>query len=167
MDILDKQKTKDKEIIREILQKFADANVSKQDLLEIVNELKTDELPLSLFKTKKLSNLEAIVKYLRENKSWSYKEIGEKLKRNPLTLAVSYKNSKKKMPDALSVDETNTIPYAAFKENLSVLESVASYLKEQGMKQVQIANALGKDPRTISTVIRRAKKKIILENENN
>ena len=164
---MNEQKTKDKELIREILQRFADTNVSKQDLIEIINELKTDELPLALFKIKKLSNLEAIVKYLRENKAWSYKEIGEKLKRNPLTLAVSYKNSKKKMPKALVINETITIPYTAFKEKLSVLESVSFYFKEQGMKQTQIASMLGKDPRTIGTVIQRAKKKIVLENENN
>ena len=155
-----KNKT-DIEALKEAFQEFLNANkkISKQEIITIIKEIKTDELPTELFKTKKLSNLEAIVKYLRENQELTYKEIGQKLNRNPLTLAVTYKNAKKKEKKKIKVNEEDTIPYTAFKKNLSILEGAALWLKFRGHKQIQIAKMLGKDPRTIWTIINRAEKK--------
>lgn len=156
-----KNKT-DIDALKEAFQEFLNTNkkVSKQELITIIKEIKTDELPTELFKTKKLSNLEAIVKYLRENQELTYKEIAKKLNRNPMTLAVTYKNAKLKHPKKIKITEHETIPYTAFKKNLSILEGAALWLKFKGCKQIQIAKMLGKDPRTIWTIISRAEKKI-------
>src|SRR3989344_415396 len=56
---------------------------------------KKEGIPTSIF-TEKLSTLESIVKFLKDNKELHYKQIAEILKKNPGHLGVVYKNAKKK-----------------------------------------------------------------------
>ena len=134
----------------------------KEQILKTINQNDEESFPLSLITIKQLANLEALVKYLRENKDLSYKEIGQKLNRKPNTLAVVYKNAKLKMQEPFkNLDDSTVIPYTAFSnDELSILESIVYYFQCQGKKQIQIAKLIERDSRTIWTINKRIKDKI-------
>ena len=71
-------------------------------LLQVEEEVK---VPISVFQNGKLSSLETIVKYLRENLLLSFKQIGTLTNRNDIALAVSYRNARKKLADRFVVEE--------------------------------------------------------------
>ncbi|HYD04040.1 MAG TPA: hypothetical protein VEC16_07125 [Alphaproteobacteria bacterium] len=122
-----------------------------------------DGIPISILRNDKLSSLESIVKYLRENKKLSYNIIGKLLYRNSKTLAVTYNVASKKMKvffDDYVDSDINKIPFSAFENNLSILESIAVHFKSLDFSYSEIAKLLGKDQRTIWTVCNRAQKKL-------
>jgi hypothetical protein len=147
-------------------------NISREELLHIIEELLTtvesrrsanDSIPVLILRSPILSSLEAIVKFLRENRGLSYNIIGERLGRNPKTLAVSYAVAHRKMSEPFSKefdDDDNRIPFNAFSEGLSILEAVCTYLKSLGNSYADIARMLDKDQRTIWTVCKRAEHKM-------
>jgi len=115
-------------------------------------------IPLSIFSTR-LSILEAIVKYLRENKELSYPEIASILKRNPGPVGVIYRTAKSKFLPSLDVSSQVTIPLTIFSKNLTVFESVIAYLKAIGFSFRKISLLLKRDYKTVWTTYSRAKKK--------
>ena len=136
-------------------------NLVKKSLkVEIKDEVK---VPISVFKNDYLSSLENIVKYLRENLLLSFKQIGSLTNRNPIALAVTYRNAKKKLEAKFAITEISpySIPVSILKDrNISVLENIAVYLKDTfGLTYHSIAVLLNRDDRTIWTVYQRAKKK--------
>ena len=143
--------------------------LSSEEIINLVSEsLKVQvkeeaKVPISVFKNDYLSSLENIVKYLRENLLLSFKQIASLTNRNPIALAVTYRNAKKKMEAKFAVTEISpySIPVSILQDrNLSVLENVASYLKDTfGLTYHKIAVLLNRDDRTIWTVYQRAKKK--------
>jgi hypothetical protein len=120
------------------------------------------EIPLSVFHNDYLSSLETIVKYLRENLTLSYKQIGSLTNRNPVVLAVTYRNANRKFPSKL-VEKISPykIPVSILKDKkLSVLENIVCYLKDNfSLSYHNIAVLLNRDDRTIWTVYQRAQKK--------
>ncbi len=140
---------------------------SEEILNLVVKALKVEKpedvkIPLSVFKNDQLSSLETIVKYLRENLLLTYKQIASLTGRNEIALAVTYRNSKKKF-EIKFADEASaySIPVSILKDrNLSVLENIASYLKDTfNLTYHKVAILLNRDDRTIWTVYQRAKKK--------
>ena len=158
----------EKKEIKQITEKILDEITKKldltpEDLKKYISrkEEKTETIPLEILKLKNLSSLEAITKYLRENKNKSYKEIGELLKRKHSSLPNSYKQAKEKHPEPINIEKPHqTIPFSVFKKELSILEAICIFLKKQGHKYSEIANLIGKDQRTIWTVCNRADKKL-------
>ncbi len=119
-----------------------------------------EKIPLIIFRGE-LSGLEAITKYLRENEKKSYKEMSFLTGRKIGTLASTYKKAREKKPGFYEVTEHDyKIPLGIIRQHYSVLESICFYLKEQGLRKIDIARALNKDPRTVWTVINRIKGKI-------
>lgn len=135
-------------------------------------------LPLNILKDNSLSPLEAIVKYLRENKDLTYNQIGNLLSRKPKTLAATYSAARKKDPEKIILDE-DTIYYIDFSifsktsdtrsanqsnsqsnNSLSILEAVCTSLKNSGLHNSQISRILGKSQKTVWTVCKRAEKKL-------
>ena len=143
-------------------------NLSSEEIVELARKLLKVEakqevkVPLSVFKNDVLSSLEIIVKYLRENLLLSFKQIGSLTNRNEIALAVTYRNARKKL-EAKFAEEISSysIPVSILKDrNLSVLENIASYLKDTfGLTYHKVAVLLNRDDRTIWTVYQRAKKK--------
>lgn len=127
--------------------------------IEVIEKQKRS-IPLFVFSSK-LSGLETIVKYLRENLHLNFKEIGILLGRSVKTVWQAYNFSKRKYSRQFTGhDFSLTIPVSVFKDRrLSVLEHIVIYLKNTGMKFSEIARRLERDPRTIWTVYSRAKKK--------
>ena len=155
--------------LSDTLEYLKDKGVSSKDIIERVNKLLNIEIkeevkvPLSVFNNDYLSSLENIVKYLRENLLLSFKQIASLTNRNPIALAVTYRNAKKKLEAKFAVTEISpySIPVSILKDRtLSVLENVVSYLKDTfGLTYHNVAVLLNRDDRTIWTVYQRAKKK--------
>ena len=115
------------------------------------------QIPISIFKTI-LPPLEALVRYLKEHLGLRFHEIAQKLNRDDRTIWVTYRNSLSKYVE-FSIDDTLQIPLSILADrNLSVLEHVSKYLKENyNYSNKKIAALLDKDESTIWTVYHRAK----------
>lgn len=125
-------------------------------------------IPISIF-SDKLSSLETICKFLKENYGLSNATIVRLTNRSKETISLTYKNSLKKYSNRLIVSDLKyVIPLSKFAERkLAVLETIASYLKSHySLNNIEIANLLHRDRRTIWTVLSRAKKKQRGRHEN-
>ncbi len=165
--------TKDIEAIEkrllDTLNYLKEQGFTPQEIIELVNKIlkvpvkEEVKVPISVFKNDYLSSLENIVKYLRENLLLSFKQIASLTNRNPIALAVTYRNAKKKLAEKFVVTEISpySIPVSILQDrNISVLENVVAYLKDTfGLTYHKIAVLLNRDDRTIWTVYQRAKKK--------
>ncbi len=140
--------------------------INRSDLIALASSKERTELkeniPICVFKTRKLSSLECVVKYLRENRGLNFREIGELVNRSKFTIASSYRSAKSKLPGRFSVKYSEMdIPVDCIaNRKLSTLENIVFYLKSKfGMKYCSIAKMLCLDQRTIWTVYSRALKK--------
>ena len=151
------------------LEYLKEQGLSSKEIVDLINKLlkipvkEEVKVPISVFKNDYLSSLENIVKYLRENLLLSFKQIASLTNRNQIALAVTYRNAKKKMESRFVVEEISpySIPVSILQDrNLSVLENIVSYLKDNfGLNYHSIAVLLNRDDRTVWTVYQRAKKK--------
>lgn len=120
------------------------------------------KIPISAFNNDTLSGLETIAKYLRENMLLSFKQIAELTNRSNIALAVTYRNAKRKRGERLNEEVSPyALPVSVIKDrNLSVLENIVSYLKDNfALNYHQIALLLNRNDRTIWTVYQRARRK--------
>jgi len=127
----------------------------------LIDSLESDiSIPISIF-NEKLSALETIVKYLKENLNLDNKKISSLINKSSKSIWQAYNNSKQKHPKKLEVKETKySIPISILKERKSILESIVLYLKDSlNLSYHQIALLLKRDDRTIWTVYQRARKK--------
>ena len=153
----------------EALNYLKESGLSSEQIIELANKLlrvpvgEEIKVPISVFNNDKLSSLETIVKYLRENLLLSFKQIGFLTNRNEVALAVSCRNARKKLEAKFVVTEISpySIPAKILQDRkLSVLENIVSYLKDTfGLSYHKIALLLNRDDRTIWTVYHRARKK--------
>ncbi len=131
------------------------------DITHILEGKSRDAVPCSIF-IRKLSCFEAIVKYLRENREKSNKEVVGLLHRDTSTIWITYRNAARKQPEQFSdISFAHSIPMEAFTdERLTILESIVYDLKErQGYTFTKIGKILHRDDRTIWTVWHRASEK--------
>lgn len=145
------------QLLKELEQEY---EVSPKDILEEIKK-RERSMPVSVF-NKKLSPLETVSKYLRENKGQTIKSIAELTQRSEKTVWQAYASAKRKMSEPLLVDlKTPCFPIPKLQNrSLSILENIVLYMKENlNMKFSSIADALSRDDRTIWTVYSRAKKK--------
>ena len=141
---------------------FIEKNLPSISEADLPVKRETEEIPISVFDNKELSSLETICKYLKENCNLSYHEIAVLLNRNDRTIWTTYNNAHKKLETRFTVVKSDYfIPISIFIERkLSVLESIAVYLKENcNLTFHQIAVLLNRNDRTIWTVYNRGKKK--------
>jgi hypothetical protein len=130
------------------------------ELIEKKEKHQDISIPLCIFNGK-LSILESVVKYLKEDVNLKYCEIARLLKRNDRTIWSTYSNSKKKFPMYFKIKKCEySVPVSIFgKENYSVFELIVYYLKDKmGLRYSQIALLLHRDQRTIWTVYNRKKR---------
>lgn len=144
-------------ILSYLKQKYSNSDLSIP-LKEIINILdKKEEFPLYII-NKKLTVLESVVKYLREEKNYSLHKISELLNRDEKNLWHAYHNARKKFPLSFDIVNSIYIPLNIFSNNLSPLESLVFYLKQTHSLH-KIAVILNRDDRTIWTTYDRAKRK--------
>ncbi|MBL7055569.1 hypothetical protein ISS07_01510 [Candidatus Woesearchaeota archaeon] len=116
-------------------------------------------LPDFIF-SKKLSALEAISKYLIEDCSLSIKEASLVLGKTNKNVWYAYNQSKKKQIIFKKKPKFFIPSYILRNENLSVLENLVKYLKEElNLKYSEIARILERDQRTIWTTYKKAETK--------
>lgn len=121
-----------------------------------------NSVPVEIFKNKKLGALEAIVKYLKEEKGWNFAKTAAITERSSKTIWATYAKARKKMPENFQfIMPTSHIPLSIFKDrNLGVQEVIVKYLKENaGLNYHKIAVLLGRNDRTVWTAYDRAIKK--------
>jgi hypothetical protein len=137
--------------------------LSIEDVNRLVGGREKDILlPITIFDNTRLSALEAITKYLKENKKLSFHQMGVVLNRNERCIWTTYNNSKKKMKEAFALKPSKfLIPANIFtNRKLSVLENLTKYMKEKlELSLHEIAQLLHRDDRTIWTVYNRGKRK--------
>jgi len=137
--------------------------LSSDEIIKLIvkeEKPKAIEIPVCIFNNK-LSALETVVKYLKENLNLKYSEIAKLLNRNDRTIWTTYSNSRKKFSKEFVVKNSKYfIPVLAISNrSLSVLESIVYYLKDScNLKYSQIALMLHRDQRTIWTVYNRRRK---------
>ena len=151
---------RDYKISSDDLVKFYKIKESFDEIIKKFEEKKI-EIPVSIF-SKKLSCLETIVKYLRENLNLSNKEISKLIKRSEKTIWQAYNSARKKYSLKFKVKFSKYyIPVSVLSDRkLSVLESIVKYLHENfELNYSEISRLLQRDSRTIWTVYSRARKK--------
>ncbi len=142
------------ELLQKIIEKLKSRyNVEEKEIWDIIKSGKETTIPITIF-SKQLGGLEAVSKYMKENLNMTYSEIAKELKRNERTIWTSYKRAKQKQKEIfIEKKEGILIPISIFKDKeLTVFESVISYLKEKGIKYSEIAKLLNRDQRNIRTI---------------
>ncbi|MBU3941589.1 MAG: hypothetical protein KKF74_01620 [Nanoarchaeota archaeon] len=111
---------------------------------------------------KKLTVLESVVKYLKEEQGVSLRRISNLLGRDERNIWHIYNRTRKKYSKKFVIKKIGLwIPVNIFSNTkLSALEVIVSYLKEEfSLTYHEIAILLKRDDRTIWTVYQRARKK--------
>lgn len=137
-------------------------NFNLSQISEWVSKREYIRFPVSIFKNKKLSGLETLTKYMKENLKLKNIVIARLLHRGPQAIWTTYNNVKEKMPEQLKIPKTGVfIPITAFDNDLyPVLESITKYLKEDlKLNYRTIGELLGRNERTIWTVYQRSIKR--------
>jgi len=119
------------------------------------------KIPVSLFKAKKLSSFEIVVRFLKDNIGLKNIDISKFLFRSQQTIFNTYKNSKKKFSGKLEVKASEyDIPISIFQNKGSILKSIIVFLKEKhNLRFSEIAKLINRDQRTVWTVYNRKKKR--------
>jgi len=130
-------------------------------------------LPSAIF-TKKLGCLEAIVKYMKEDLRKSHHEIAKILNRDDRTIWTAHRKAMEKEPEKVNLEKTIVtlpimklektfmlLPTSIFKNRkLTTLEAIIVYLKDNGLKNSEIARLLNRDQRNIWTTYQKAENKL-------
>lgn len=120
------------------------------------------KMPVSIFSTRKVSGLEAVSKYLKEEAKLDFKQIAKMLNRNEVTIRTSCKRASMKHPGRLDISNYSlVIPVKLFSDrSKSVLEIIVSYLHNHyNVSLKEIARLLQRSYKTIWTVYSKSRKK--------
>ena len=132
----------------------------------LLQKLKETEIsvPISVF-TKELSAGEALIKFLKENKKLKLSEIAKLINKKENAVWLNYNRAKEKSKSSFEeyFPEKINIPLRVFKiENLSYLESIVLYLREElRLSNNEIAAILKKSPQVLSIAYNRGKRKFL------
>jgi len=145
---------------REIIDSIRDELIKVKSEINNKEDKKSDIfIPVNIFK-EDIGAAESISRYLHDKKKLKFSEIAKLLNRNQRTIWVNYNNSLKNNKIEFKEDGT-MIPVNVFSDRrLSILESVIKYLRDKGLKNIEISKKIKKDPRNIGTFYSRAIKKI-------
>lgn len=116
-------------------------------------------VPVEAFGTE-LTPLEAATKHLA-GRGHDVARIAETIGRPPAAVEKVLRSAERKRPGALPVSTSGlSVPARRFADRtVGVSEHIAEHLRDSGLTNAQIAAAIGWDPRTVWTLLDRAKKK--------
>ena len=140
-------------------------NMSIFQVMQRVSE--NNPVPVSIF-CRKLSPLESIVKFLREEFGYSFTRIASLLNRSPKTIWQAGQNASKKHPEHFSPSYYYLIPLALFSNRkMSILSVAITYLHEEyRLSFAKTAELIERDPRTVWTTYNKYKKRKIKKGNN-
>ena len=153
IEILNMLSSAQKAVVLEHLKTMLKSQKEVQDI---------DAVPVSIFSSGKISALEAISKYLKEDAGLEFKKIGKLLGRNEVTIRTSYKRALKKLPGRLDLSNYSlVIPIELFRDrNFSVLEIIVTHLHDHyKVSFKEIARLLCRNYKTVWTVYSKRKRK--------
>lgn len=150
-------------ILNHIQKKFQlDEEQLKNALTQILTKIEEKEtIPVSIF-NEKITVLESVVKYLKEERNYTLHKIAEILGRNEKNIWHTYHSAQRKMSTKLKVDYSSiNVPTKIFSDDkFSPLEAIVVHLKDhQKMTFHEIGFLLTRDDRTIWTTYTRARRK--------
>lgn len=134
----------------------------EQELIREHLEGRQTLIPISIFSNKRLSALESIVKYLRENEGMSNADAAQVIGRSQAAVWITYRNASAKLGRRLRIETSDiSIPTEVIASGrLSVLESISMHLHQKYcLSYRKIGELLNRDERTIWTVCSRARNK--------
>lgn len=144
--------------IKKEIEKLKKSGITEEEIIETINQ-ETIQIPLEIFK-KEIGALEAITKFLKENKNITFAEIARQLKRDQRTIWTAYKKSEEKYPTKFKKTKSETMPITIFQnQKLTILESVIKHLRKNGLKYSEIGALLNRNERNIWTINNRLKQK--------
>ncbi len=152
---LSKKERKDLENVKNILSPI----LEEYEAIDL--ETRDIKIPVTIF-LNKLTVLEAVVKYLKEEKNLTLRNIAVLLKRDERNIWHTYDNVKKKYPTRSKSELSEIfIPVYIFENRkLSASEVLVFYLRtELKIRFSEISRLLDRDARTIWTIWSRARKK--------
>ena len=157
-DFLLDSKLKENQILKDFIKEKL--QLSDTQIEQVIESRKEILAPISIFRNK-LSTLEILVKFLKENKDLTFSEISRLLNRDERTIWHAYQRAAKKGIKLFITDSDLTIPVSLFaSRDYSPLETIVAYLKDSHqLKFNQIAVLLDLSPKTVWTVYQRYKKK--------
>ena len=143
-----------REILLDLKEKY---NLTFDDLKGLIEGI---SIPVEIFNDK-LTVLESVVKYLKEENDLSLHNISNFIKRDERNIWGIYYRASKKYPKRFAVKKSKfEIPISIFDDKLPALESVVNYLHDKlNLRFSEIAEFLNRDQRTIWTSYSRARKK--------
>jgi hypothetical protein len=120
-------------------------------------------IPTSIFSETRLSGLELICRYLKEELKLTLPEIAKLINRDYNSTYKTYQKATFKQTDFFPAPGKYFFPATILcNRELSVLQSIVCYLKDSlGLRFTEIASELHRDQRNIWTVYKRAKKKTL------
>jgi len=151
--------------IGEVLQSYAkEHGLAYREVVEYLRRNGGDEnsIPLSILADRRLGLLEAIVKFLKEERGLRYAKIARLLYRDSRTVWSAYANARKNRPQRFGqqVDGIR-IPLEVFSDRrLGPLEALVRHLKDtHALSHAEVGRLLSRNSRTIWTSYMRAVKK--------
>ena len=134
-------------------------NISSDDLAKLLmsNEIL---VPIKIFAERKLSLLQSLVKYLKENKNHTNKNISDLLIKDNRSIWSAYEKAKQRKVEVFTITKNElNVPLSIFKDKDSLLGPLVLYLKSLGFSNRNIAEKLNRGETTISTIYRRSLQK--------
>jgi len=124
-------------LLKETITKYKqDYGLTKEDFLSLYDE--KEYVPVSIF-SHSIGPLEALVKYLKEDKKLKYSQIAKLLKRDQRTIWVTYNDAIKNLKSKLNKKSLEKIPISIFSNRrIGVLEHVVLYLKD--VKKISVSD---------------------------
>jgi hypothetical protein len=114
-------------------------------------------VPAGIFRN--ASTMQALSRYLVDERRMTFSQVARILDRSPKSIWASYHQISSNQISPIETieyhQESLLIPLSIFSRKTAPLESLVLYLKALGLKNVDIANILGLDPRTTWTAARR------------
>lgn len=154
-------KTEKNKVLLSILNNLkSEFNINSQELVSLLMSSDKSMMPVEAFAERKLSVLQSVVKYLKENLEYSNKQIADILNKDSRSIWDAYEKAKTRRSERFEIERTEMpVPLSIFKSNPSLLESLVLYLKGQGWPNRKIAAVLNRGETTISTIYTRVNKR--------
>jgi hypothetical protein len=112
----------------------------------------SDDVPLEIF-SRGASAMQALVRYLVDERGLRFAHVARRLGRNPKSAWASYHQVG---PQPAPRSEGLRVPIDVFASGGAPLEALVTHLRSKGMRNAEIARALGRSPKTTHTALRRA-----------